>query len=326
MTTEPPATIEDAIKVSELTHTYPGSTRPAIDAISFSVRPGEVFGILGPNGGGKTTLFRILATMLQPSAGSASVFGQSAITQPLEVRRSLGVVFQTPSLDLKLTAQENLHHHGRLYGLGNDLPQRIDRWLNRFELTDRRNDRVERLSGGLRRRVELAKALLHDPKLLLMDEPTTGLDPAARRDLWHHLNSLVADHGVTVVLTTHLMDEADRCNQLIILAEGRLIAVDTPTNLKARIGGDVITVEPVNDADDLSTQIAQRFNTRPVIVDGLIRWEQTNGAEQIGAIGAAFHDHIRSITVAQPSLEDVFLQLTGRRFDAGHNDPSLPNA
>ncbi len=289
---------------------------------------GEVFGILGPNGGGKSTLFRILSTMLRPSvgegrsAGSANVMGYDAVAEPGLVRRQLGVVFQSPSLDGKLTAVENLRHQGRLYGLGGfELSKRIDHWLEYFGLSDRQDEFVERFSGGMRRRLEVAKALLHEPTLLLMDEPATGLDPAARRDLWQKLFELRDQKGMTIALTTHLMDEADRCDRLAIICEGKLVAVDTPGNLKARIGGDVVTVEPEvaengSGAERLASEITEKFGpwdegASPAVVDGRVRFEKADGARVVAEVAAAYPGKIRSLTVGRPTIEDVFLRLTG---------------
>lgn len=331
-----------AIAVNRLSHRYAPTRRakrkqqatldrPALDAVSFQVQPGEIFGILGPNGGGKTTLFRILSTMLHPAApagqqpGSAAIFGNDVVTQANAVRASLGVVFQQPSLDGKLTAYENLVHQGKLYGLtGADLQERIDQWLNRFNLADRKNDDTEHFSGGMRRRVELAKALLHQPRLLLMDEPATGLDPGARRDVWQHLHKLRDEMGTTVVLTTHLMDEAERCDKLAILAEGKLVAVDTPASLKAIIGGDVITAElPTGaTADELQTlarDIEQRFgpwqnDATPKVVEQTVRFEKEDGAGLVAQLATAWPGRFKRLTVGQPTLEDVFLHLTGAAF------------
>ena len=331
-----------AIAVDRLSHRYAPTRRakrkqqatldrPALDGVSFQVQPGEIFGILGPNGGGKTTLFRILSTMLCPTApegqqpGSAAIFGNDVVTHANSVRASLGVVFQQPSLDGKLTAYENLLHQGKLYGIaGKDLQQRISQWLERFNLADRQNDDTEHFSGGMRRRVELAKALLHQPRLLLMDEPATGLDPGARRDVWQHLHQLRDELGTTVVLTTHLMDEAERCDRLAILAQGKLVAVDTPANLKALIGGDVITVElPTGaTADELQTlagDIEERFGpwlneSAPKVVDQAVRFEKEDGAGLVAQLATAWPGRFKRLTVGQPTLEDVFLHLTGAAF------------
>ena len=332
-----------AIQVEGLSHEYPepkrssrdngqpkGRTR-ALDGVSFQVKPGEVFGILGPNGGGKSTLFRILSTMLRASSGdsrtkgSALVMGYDVVMAPDRVRQHLGVVFQSPSLDGKLTAAENLRHHGRLYGISRfELSKRINHWLAHWGLADRQHELVERFSGGMRRKVEVAKAILHEPRLLLMDEPATGLDPAARRDLWQILEELREKRGMTIVLTTHLMDEADRCDRLAIMSEGKLIAVDTPDNLKARIGGDVVTVEPEKPdiADKLAEKITEGFGpwekgATPTVVDGRIRFEKPDGARIIADVAAAFPKHIRGIAVGRPTIEDVFLRLTGATLGEG---------
>lgn len=341
----PPST--SAIHIESLTHRYAAASkrsrnadvtnagdRPALDAVSFDVRPGEIFGVLGPNGGGKSTLFKILATILAPTAGRVSIFGRDLAAEPDAVRQMLGVVFQSPSLDNRLTAAENLLHQGHLYGLsGADLQRRIDENLRRFKLADRAGERVERFSGGMRRRVELAKAMLHHPRLLLLDEPSTGLDPGARRDLRDALFGL-RDAGVTVALTTHLMDEADRCDRLAILSAGKLIAVDTPENLKSRIGGDVVMItpetssasagtntpdgKPDNDAAiTLAREIADRMgpwknNAAPRALDGVVHLEHDQGVNFVAAVSGAFPGRIRSVTVGRPTLEDVFLHLTGQ--------------
>lgn len=321
---------ESAVDVAHLTHRYPGSAPPqpaALDDVSLRVAPGEIFGVLGPNGGGKTTLFRILATLLTPVSQApgarARIFGHDVRAEPARVRRALGVVFQQPSLDPKLTARENLAHQGRLYGLPRrELRARIDHWLERFNLTDRAEERTERFSGGMRRRVELAKAMLHEPQLLLMDEPATGLDPGARRDLAEQLETLRRDRGVTVALTTHLMDEAERCDRLAILAGGRIVALDAPDRLKQRVGGDVITVEPADASPKaLLGTITERFgpwqpHAQPQVVDGCVRFEKPDGAALVSAIANALPGRTRRITVGQPTLEDVFLDLTGSAFHA----------
>ncbi|MEX0887057.1 MAG: ATP-binding cassette domain-containing protein [Phycisphaeraceae bacterium] len=329
------ATAAPALVVRGLSHRYRRADRAALDEVSFEVEAGEIFGVLGPNGGGKTTLFRILATLLRPRAQrngrpTLEVFGRDVLRDPAGVRATLGVVFQQPSLDGKLTARENLRHHGRLYGLcGGELEQAIDASLARFDLGERGGERVERFSGGMRRRVELAKAMLTRPHVLLMDEPATGLDPAARRALWAQLETLRAEAGVTLVLTTHLMDEAARCDRLAIIAEGRLVTVDAPAALTARIGGDVVTLElraAAGDADaanvaDVAGAIGERFGPwapggEPRVIEGgVIRCEREDGAKLVAEIGAAFGGRIARMSVGQPTLEDVFVHLTGRGFE-----------
>ena len=254
-----------------------------------------------------------------PASPRLDIFGHSVLTAPAAVRRQLGVVFQNPSLDGKLTARENMTHQGHLYGLsGAALDQRIDELLAYFNLADRAKEFVERFSGGMRRRVELAKSLLHQPRLLLLDEPSTGLDPGARRDLWRQLQQLRSSRGQTVALTTHLMEEADGCDRLAIMAAGRVVAVDTPANLKAKIGGDIVSLVPRRSdepVENLRAAIEARFgpwdNGVPKIAGGRIHLEKRNGASFIAALTDAFPGKFDSITVGQPTLEDVFLHLTG---------------
>jgi ABC-2 type transport system ATP-binding protein len=316
-----------AIGIHGLSHRYPAGggqgDRPALDDVSFTVAAGERVAILGPNGGGKTTLFRILATMLAPhpaQPGAARIFGLDVAAEPTAVRRRIGMVFQAPSLDGKLTAAENLRHQGHLYGLrGRDLMDRIDRSLAEVGLADRAGERTERFSGGMRRRIELAKAMLHAPSLLLMDEPATGLDPAGRRDLTDRLERLQA-RGTTIALTTHLMDEAERCDRVAILDQGRLLALDTPGRLKQRVGGEVVTLEPTPNGErageDLAAAIADRFGpfdaeAAPRVIAGQIRFERTGAAELVAELTHAFPGQIQRLTIGQPTLEDVFLHLTG---------------
>ena len=300
-------------------HTIESPRNHAVHDLAFDIEPGEIFGILGPNGSGKTTLFRILSTLLKPTCGRAFVFGYDVQIQPHEVRRQLGVVFQMPSLDVKLTATENLIHQGHLYGMyGRTLRHRIDCLLAHAGLAGKTNAYVETYSGGMRRQVELAKALLHTPRLLLLDEPSMGLDVGARRDMWEHLNQLCHDQGITIVLTTHLMDEADRCDRLLILAEGHRVALDTPENLKSQINGDVITIEPTSgQTRQLQEEITKRFGPwgqtdAPIVVDHFVRFERHNGPAFMATLAEALPGKIVSMTVGQPTLEDVFMRLTGR--------------
>ena len=288
------------IVVENLTHRY--GERVALDRVSFTVERGEVFGLLGPNGGGKTTLFRILTTLMKPSEGRVQSVDRSRF----------GVVFQSPSLDKKLTVAENLRHHGHIYGLsGAPLRQRMDELLARFNLADRRNDLVEKLSGGLRRRVELAKGLLHKPELLLLDEPSTGLDPLARRELGDYLLQLRDRDGVTVLLTTHIMDEAERCDRLALLDRGKLVALDKPAALKERVGGDVVNVTPAS----LKDRIEKRFNVKSNVVDGTVRIEWPKGHEFIPDLIEAFPGEVDSVSVGKPTLDDVFVHFTGHRLE-----------
>ena len=302
----------DAIRAESLRHLY--GTRVALNDVSFAVRPGEIFGLLGPNGGGKTTLFKLLSTLMRPTAGTASVFGDPLVTAPAAVRRHLGVVFQHPSLDGKLSVTENLQCHGQLYGLrGALLRERIEEGLQRLGLAERARDRVDTLSGGLKRRTELAKALLHQPRLLLLDEPSTGLDPGARRDFVQYLRQLREQDGVTVVLTTHYMDEAERCDRVAILHRGNLVALDAPAALKDQVGGDVVVVQ-TPDPDALRQKIRARFGCEPALVDGELRVERPRGHEFVRDLVDAFPAEVTLVTYGKPTLEDVFIHLTGHRF------------
>ena len=304
--------VSEAVCVSGLVHYY--GDRKALDDVSFNISEGEIFGFLGPNGSGKSTLFKILSTLIQQAGGSARIFGHDLISSPEAVRRLLGVAFQSPSLDGKLTCTENLYHHGRLYGIrGADLSSRTDEMLDRFGLASRAGDVVADLSGGLKRRLELAKTIMHKPRLLLLDEPATGLDPAARRDVWQDLKKLQSEDHTTVLLTTHLMAEADHCDRLAILSEGRIVATGTPDELKSAIGGDVIHIEST-DLKKLAGEVKQRFDTEAVEVDGQLRIEHNTAHRFITELIEAFPGAIQSVRVSKPSLEDVFLHTTGHSF------------
>lgn len=286
-------------------------SRVAVSKVSFEVGEREIFGVLGPNGGGKSTLFKVLATMLAPAAGNARVAGFDVERQPAEVRRRIGVVFQSQSLDKKLTIEENLRSQGHLYGLsGAALTGRIEEVMERLRLAERRHDLIESLSGGLRRRVEIAKGLLHRPAVLLMDEPSTGLDPAARRDLWRYVEELRDTQGITVLLTTHILDEADRCDRLVLVHQGTLVAEGTPAELKSRIGGDVVVLQVAEPAG-MQQRIESRLGVRAIPVDGALRVEIGNGHRFITEVVEAFPGAIESVALHKPTLEDVFLDETG---------------
>jgi len=307
------------VEIENLSYFYPPSRRGAapkmaLNGISFSVARGEIFGLLGPNGGGKTTLFKILSTLLDPSAGTVRIGGKNVAGQAKEIRRLLGVAFQFPSLDRKLTAAENLKHHGHLYGLrGQELEHRIRQVLDRFGLRERAGDLVETLSGGLQRRVELAKSLLHCPALMLLDEPSTGLDPGARRDLWDFLKQLRARDGITVLMTTHLMEEAAGCDRLALLNRGEIVAIGTPDELTSDIGGDVLTIH-ARDPQWLLAQIRHRFQNHASIFNGTIRIERQSGHRFIPQLVEAFPGHILSVSLGKPTLEDVFIRRTGHKL------------
>ncbi len=301
------------ISVENLVHRY--EDRTALNGVSFQVRPAELFGLLGPNGSGKTTLFRILSTLMVPTAGRAVIMGYDAAQDPARLRRQIGVVFQAQSVDLKLTAYENLWHQGHLYGLrGSALKMRIHEILSRVGLDDRANELVEKFSGGMQRRIELAKGLLHHPGVLLLDEPTTGLDPGARRDLWQYLATLRDEEHVSVLVTTHLMEEAERCDRLAILNEGNLVALGTPTELKSEIGGDVVLLDAAHDAVALAENILARFHVETTVMENQVRMEREGAHRFVTEVVEAFPGEIVAISVSKPSLEDVFIRHTGHKF------------
>ncbi len=276
--------------------------------------PREIFAFLGPNGGGKTTLFRLLSTLIPLQEGRLQILGFDVARQPRAVQERIGVVFQAPSLDRKLSVAENLRHQGHLYGLsGSALAERCREMLDQLGLADRADERVETLSGGLRRRVELAKGLLHRPQVLLLDEPSTGLDPGVRSDLWDYLQRIRQEDGVTVVLTTHLLEEADKADRLAILHQGRLVALDTPDNLRATVGGDSITIDS-DEPQRLAMAIREQFGIDARVVDGAVRLEQAEGHRWIARLVEAFPGLMQSIRLGKPSLEDVFIARTGHRF------------
>ena len=300
------------IHIAGLSHSY--GSRTALAELSLDVRKGEIFAFLGPNGSGKTTLFRILSTLIAPQGGQVCMLDLELPRDTNAIRPQIAVVFQSPSLDKQLTAEENLRHHGHLYGLrGHDLTTRIDESLSRFNLAERRRELVSTFSGGLRRRVELAKGLLTRPQILLMDEPSTGLDPVARLELWNALSAARQQQNLTILLTTHLMDEADKCDRLAILDKGRLIALGTPTELKKQIGGDIITLTTTNP-DRLAATLREKFQIEPQLLDSVIRFEKQNAHEFVPVLIKSIPEEILTLSISKPTLEDVFIRLTGHRL------------
>jgi ABC-2 type transport system ATP-binding protein len=302
-----------ALEAEGLSFTY--GERKALSNVSFAIARGEVFGFLGPNGGGKTTLFRLLSTLIPLQSGRARVLGRNLAGDTIEIRRKLGVVFQHPSVDGKLTVLENLQHHGRLYGIsGRRLKERAAAMLDSLGLSPRANDLVETLSGGMRRRVELAKAMLHQPELLLLDEPSTGLDPMARREFFAHLEQLSRRDNVTIVLTTHHMEEAERCDRIAMLHQGNLVACAAPGELKSQVGGDVVVIHAAAP-EALQRKLLQQLKLKSALVDGTLRIERPRGHELIRELVDTFGGEIESVSFGKPTLEDVFVHLTGHQFD-----------
>lgn len=301
-----------AIEVSDLSFRY--GDRLALDSVSVSIPTGAIFGFLGPNGGGKTTLFSILSTVLPIQTGVVHALGHDLQHDSATYRNHIGVTFQAPGLDRRLTVLENLIHQGNLFGLmGSQLRHTAEELLTQFGVADRQNDIVDTLSGGLKRRVELAKCLMHRPSLLLLDEPSTGLDPGARHELWASLEQLRADQGVTVVVTTHLMEEAERCDELAILHSGRIVVQGSPSELRNRVPGECLTIT-TDRPDVLKQQLHSELQIEAQRAGETLRIHQPNGQELFQQIRDRFPDDIRSISLGKPTLDDVFLIETGSRF------------
>ena len=301
------------IKIKNIKFSYP--KRKVLDSVSLEIPTGAVFGILGPNGSGKTTLFRILSTLVLPQGGEVEWLGHNLLSDAAAVRRTLGVVFQYPSLDAQLTVEENLQCQGALYGLGRkDLSMRIEARLKTLGVWERRAEKAKTLSGGLKRRVELAKALLHDPQVLLLDEPSTGLDPRARAELWDFLLSLNRDKKITILVTTHLMEEAEKCSRLVIMDHGKIIAEGDPGALKASVGAGRVFVG-TSEPQAVSEMITKRFQLSSMFCDGGLQIEHPMPRDFVLDLIDAFPERMHFFSVRQPSLEDVFLKKTGRSFE-----------
>ncbi len=302
----------DIVEIQNLRHSY--KDREVLKGLSLSVRRGEIFGFLGPNGSGKTTLFRILSTSFAPSSGVVFIDALDIYKEAASVRKKIGVVFQSPSLDAKLKVKENLMHQGHLYGLsGAALEKRSKLMLEKLGLTDRASERAEKLSGGLKRRVELAKGLLHEPILIILDEPSTGLDPGARIDLWKYLQNLRKENGVTILITTHLMEEAEECDRIAILNHGNLVSLGAPNELKRKVSKDIIVIK-TQEADVLAAKIKEKFGFEALVENGAVQVEHDKGPELVAKLAEAFAGQIQAITYRKPTLEDVFLHETGHQF------------
>ncbi len=312
--------MSNIVAVNGLSFRY--GDRLALDDISLSVTRGSMFALLGPNGSGKTTFFRILATLLTPQDGTATIDGFDVVKDCAAVRRRIGIVFQSPSLDIHLSVAENLRHSGHLYGLrGGDLQQRIDAALAAVTLADRRGERVKALSGGMRRRAEIARVLLHRPQLLILDEPSTGLDPAARAELWRHLGRVQAESDATILVTTHLMDEAERCDRVAIFDRGKLVITGTPDELKSRIGGDCVTIRG-GDLKQLAADIdAANFGPARAL-DKALRIETTSATKLAADLMQRFGERISELTIGRPTLDDVFIHETGHVFETSSESTS----
>jgi ABC-2 type transport system ATP-binding protein len=295
----------------------------AVKAIDLEVRRGEIFGFLGPNGAGKSTTINMLCTLMRPTAGEATVAGYDIDRQPDDVRAVIGLVFQDPSLDVQLTARENLEFHAFIYGVpAADRDRRIAEVLEMVELTDRANSIVMQFSGGMKRRLEIARGMLHTPEVLFLDEPTIGLDPQTRRHIWTYLRGLRDQAGVTLFMTTHYMDEAEECDRIAVIDGGRIVALGTPAELKAMVGGDMVTIA-TGDTTAAAAEISTRFSVEPMVDNGSLRIEVPDAAAFLPRLIRETSVPVTSVTFRRPSLDDVFLKLTGhaiRDEEAGSND------
>ena len=288
----------------------------ALDGVSFEVGQGEFFSLVGPNGGGKSTLFKIFATLLQPDTGSVTFDGKCIVREAHAIRKEIGVTFQHPSLDLKLTVHENLKHHGHFYGLkGAVLADRIDSLLSILGLISRSNERCESLSGGLKRRVEVAKSLIHQPKILLLDEPTTGLDPVARKNLWEYVRLLQKEQGLTVLCTTHLMEEAEASDRMALIHKGKLIAKGTPSALRSEIGSQVVSIKTQSPLE-MERHLQETLNlSGGRLVDNEIRFEGSMTENELLKLFSVAGEKADSVTVGRPTLEDFFVARTGLAWE-----------
>jgi len=286
----------------------------AVKGVSFEVQEGEVFGFLGPNGAGKTTTIRVLCTLLRPSGGQALVNGFNVAADPMGVRRSIGIIFQDPSLDDRLTAEENLNFHGMIYHLPRAVRrQRIGEVLEMVDLQDRRRDLVRTFSGGMKRRLEIARGLMHLPHVLFLDEPTIGLDPQTRSHIWEYLLQLREEHRLTVFLTTHYMEEAEYCDRIAVIDYGRIVALNTPEGLKEQVGGDIITLR-TDDDETIEREIGARYQVAVRRDAAGLHFEVGEGETFIPELLQALPGRVRAVSVRRPTLDDVFLKLTGREI------------
>jgi ABC-2 type transport system ATP-binding protein len=284
----------------------------AVDGISFSVEEGEIFGFLGPNGAGKTTTINILCTLLSPTSGTASINGHDCVREPDAVRSSIGLIFQDTTLDAGLTAYENLKFHAYLYNLDRKLTEkRIDEMLAVVELGNRKHDLIRTFSGGMKRRLEISRGLLHYPRVLFLDEPTLGLDPQTRSTIWDFINKLRAREKITVFMTTHYMEEAENCNRIAIIDHGRIIALDTPANLKRMVSGDILHLVTEDNAT-AAQEIRDAFRIDVRQENGGLVIETEHGDEFIPKLLRAISVRTLSVSLTKPTLNDVFLKLTGR--------------
>jgi len=311
-----------AVSVNGLRKTY-GKVE-AVKGVDFEVHPGEVFGFLGPNGAGKTTTINMLCTLVSPTGGSATVAGHDIVSARDEVRRNIGLVFQDPTLDGYLTAEQNLRFHADLYGVPRTLlDERIRQVLEMVALWDRKDGKVMTFSGGMKRRLEIARGLLHSPRVLFLDEPTVGLDPQTRAAIWGYINKLRRTEDITIFMTTHYMDEAEYCDRIAIIDHGEIVVIDRPEALKASVGKDRVQIQ-TGDDDAAITALRQRFDIDAAVHEGQVTFAVPAGERFVPRLFAELGQPIRSVSVSRPSLDDVFMSYTGSTIRDAESDSSVP--
>jgi ABC-2 type transport system ATP-binding protein len=309
-----------AITVRSLVKNF-GEVR-AVRGVDFEVATGEVFGFLGPNGAGKTTTINMLCTLAKPTSGSASVAGHDVVTERDDVRRNIGLVFQDPTLDGYLTAAQNLKLHAELYGVQSDLVQpRMQQVMQMVGLWDRKDSPVATFSGGMRRRLEIARGLMHSPRVLFLDEPTIGLDPQTRRSIWTYIKELKEREEITIFMTTHYMDEAEWCDRIAIMDHGQIVALDGPEALKAQVGTDRVMINTADD-DAAIDALRERFGIEAKVAEGAVTFGVPAGEEFVPRLFAELAIPIRSVSVSRPTLDDVFMSYTGTTIRDAEEDAS----
>ncbi len=317
-----PRTVRGVIEVDQLTKTY--DEVEAVRGVSFSVEPGEVFGFLGPNGAGKTTTINMLCTLAKPTGGHATVAGHDVVTERDDVRRNIGLVFQDPTLDGYLTAEQNLRLHAELYGVNAALvPERMRQMLEMVGLWERRDSAVMTFSGGMRRRLEIARGLMHSPRVLFLDEPTIGLDPQTRSSIWSYIRELRQREEITIFMTTHYMDEAEYCDRIAIMDQGEIVALDSPEALKAEVGADRVRIDTADDEAAIDA-LRERFEIDARMSEGSVTFAVPGGEQFVPRLFAELGVPIRSVSVARPTLDDVFMSHTGTTIrDAEGSDDQM---
>jgi ABC-2 type transport system ATP-binding protein len=303
------ALLDQAVAVDGLVKRY--GELEAVRGISFSVRSGETYGFLGPNGAGKSTTINMLCTLVRPTAGSALVAGHDVVSERDEVRRNIGLVFQDTTLDGYLTADENLRLHAELYGMPRSaVAERQRQVMEMVGLWERRGSLVGTYSGGMKRRLEIARGLLHSPRVLFLDEPTVGLDPQTRSSIWSYISELKRDEEITIFMTTHYMDEAEYCDRIAIMDQGTIVALDSPEALKASVGTDRVQIQTADDEAAIAA-LRERFGLEAVVAEGAVTFGVAEGEQFIPRLFAELGQAIRSVNVSRPSLDDVFMSYTG---------------